>query len=66
MRATEDFISDEDLQRGDQPFRIWSVKGWGNGHWFVIRKSDRKVVKSNSSVSSCLHWVRNFGDQNLD
>jgi hypothetical protein len=57
MKATSDFLPDEELQRGSGLYKIWSAKGWGKGRWFLIRRSDRHVMTS-GDLSHCLHRKR--------
>lgn len=57
MKATTDFVSDQDLQRSSSPYIIWAKAGWGKGRWYLIRKSDRHVVTS-GDMKHCLRRRR--------
>lgn len=43
--------------------RIASWHRSHNGHWLVIRMTDRKIVFSDESIKECLAWVVTWGDE---
>lgn len=61
MKATTDFVPQEILDSYTGPYIVFTKLGWGQGKWYVIRRSDRKVMTSSDRPFKCLHWIRNYG-----